>query len=112
MSYLLNGLATSIAPSLVTWQPNQVGSDHNGAPIISRVYNVVLDFDSCTPTEASEWLNSASNGGSVSITIPNRWSSGSFVTFSPVYLSVLTPPSYETVNIAPFQIIATRVVPE
>lgn len=111
-SYLLNGVATSIAPAAVLWQPNQVGTDHNGAPVYSRYYNVMLDFDACTPSEALEWLNAASNGGSVSLKIPNRWSSGSFITFSPVYLTISTPPNYETVNMAPFQLMATRVVPE
>ncbi len=111
-SYLINGTATSIAPATVLWQPNQVGTDHNGAPINSRYYNVILEFDACTPPEASEWLNAASGGGSISLTIPNRWSSASFVTFSPVYLSISEPPNYETVNMAPFRLMATRMVPQ
>jgi hypothetical protein len=111
-SYLLNGAATSIAPATVLWQPNQVGTDHTGAPVYSRYYNVQLEFDAATPPESSEWLNAASLGASVSLTIPNRWSSASFVTFSPVYLTISDPPNYETVNLAPFRIQVSRIVPE
>lgn len=110
-SYMLNGVSTSIAPATVWWQPNQIGNDHNGAPIYSRYYNVQLEFDACTPPEASEWLNAASVGTSISLTIPNRWG-GSFVTFSPVYPTIIEPPNYETVNMSPFKIQVQRVVPE
>ena len=111
MSFLINGTAPSISPATVWWQPNNVGSDHNGAPVYSRYWNVMLEFDVATPPESSEWLNVAS-GGSVSLRLPNRWSSASFITFSPIYLNLIEPPNYETVNMSPFRLQATRVVPE
>lgn len=111
-SYLINGEQASIAPATIWWQPNPVGTDHNGAPIYSKFYNVLLEFDACTPAEASQWLNAASVGGSVSLTFPNRWSAASFVTFSPVYMNLTEPPNYETINMAPFRITVSRVIPE
>ena len=111
MTYLINGSTASISPTTLLWQPNKVGTDHNGAPVYSRYWNVQLTFDACTPSEGSEWLNVAS-GGSLSLTMPNRWSSASFITFSPVYLDLIEPPIYETVNLMNFSLLATRVVPE
>lgn len=111
MTYAINGTATSIAPITVLWQPNKVGVDHNGAPVYSRYWNVVLEFDASVPSEASEWITRAS-GGSISLTIPNRWSSGSFVTFSPCYLELSAPPVYETVNLMSFTLMATKMVPQ
>jgi len=111
MSYLINGQSASIAPATVWWQPIEVGTDHNGQPVYSRYWNCVLEFDACTPQEASQWLTAVS-AGSVSLTLPNRWSSASFVTFSPVYASITEAPNYETVNMAPFQMTITRIVPQ
>lgn len=109
-SYLLNGSATSIAPATILWQPNEVGTDHNGAPVYSQYWNVQLNFDAAIPTEAFQWLNNAT-GTSVSLTIPNRWSDATFTTFSPVYLKIMDAPVYETVNMMSFGLLATRVLP-
>ena len=80
--YKVDGSSTSIAPVNVIWQPQQVGTDHNGAPVYSIFYNVSLTFDVSTPSCAVDWLTAASSGGSHSLTIPSKWSNASFVTFS------------------------------
>lgn len=111
MSYSINGIPASIAPATVWWKPIEVGMDHNGQPLYSRYWNCTLEFDACTPPQAAQWLNAVSSG-SVSLTLPNRWSSASFVTYSPVYANITESPNYETVNMAPFSITLTRIVPQ
>jgi len=111
MTYKIDGMATSIAPIDVHWIPQKVGQDHNGAPVYSIYYNVSMSFDVSQPASALDWLNAASSGGSHSLTIPQRWSNASFVTYSPVFLELLEAPNYEVINLTPFRILASRVVP-
>lgn len=88
--FTINGATASLAPSTQTWRQVQIGRDHLMRPIYAGNEEIDLEFDSASITMARQWLEAAS-GGSLSITVLNRYGIG-WTDLSGVYLEVVQFP--------------------
>lgn len=106
--YMLNGASVSISPFRQTNTPNIAGISNTGAPVQSTYWNVQLDFDQSSPEDMSQWLDAASVGASVSVTLLDRYNT-SFITVSPVYLRLDNAPSLEDIHANQWSLTVLRV---
>lgn len=99
--YAFNGSEASLAPFSVQWNNILLGTDHNGAPIYSANHTVVMQFGAASVTLAQQWLNQASGGTSINLTVLDRWQMTSAIA-SAVYLEITRPPAIEGIHAGPF----------
>ena len=99
--YKINGSEASLAPFSVQWNNILLGTDHNGAPIYSANHTVVMQFGAASTPFAQQWLNQASGGTSINLTVLDRWHVGSAIG-SAVNMEITRPPMIEGINAGPF----------
>jgi hypothetical protein len=109
ITYAINGSAASIAPTSVQWLKNQVGVDHNGAPIFSTNNNIIMTFDPSSATEARQWLDLASTGGSYNLTTLDQWKAGTTI-LSSIYFQITRPPVFTNNFAGPFTLTVLKAV--
>ena len=102
----IDGSAASIAPVTVQWMREQIGTSHEGAPLLPSKWNVIMSFDSASPSHAKEWLD-LEDGASHTIDTLARNQLG-WKTLSPVYIKVDQYPAQEDIHSGPFVIRVTN----
>ena|SRR3990167_10499390 len=98
MPFLINGSAASITPLKQTWIDFALGQDTRGRTILYDKKDVLLSFDSCSPTLYKQWedaVESASGGSINTLTMLER-DSVTFRAFSGVYIEFEKRPSFES----------------
>lgn len=92
--YTISGASAQLAPYSQRWRQVSQGRDHNQNEILAGNEEIDLSFDNASITMARQWLDAAS-GGSVNITVLNRWGVG-WTDLSAVQLDVLEYPAVES----------------
>lgn len=106
--YAINGASAMISPYEQLYEQTQIGTNHNGAPIYARKKHVVLRFDQCPLEHANQWISLAGTA-SHTLDIVSE-TSISYVTLSPVYVSVEEWPATFEAHAGQFAIRITNVV--
>lgn len=106
--YTLNGFTTSVAPISQKWEPMILGTDHNLSPIYGALWNVRLNFAESVALEGAEWVDSASSGASVNVTVLDRYQT-TYTDLSGVYMQVENQPEITAGYMTPFSIVIKGV---
>lgn len=101
--FSINGIAAQLAPYSQRWRQVIQGRDHSQRTILAGNEEIDLSFDSASITMAREWLDAAS-GGSLNLTVLNRWGNG-YTDLSAVNLEVVEYPTIEAGVSGPWSMV-------
>ena len=104
--YAINGVSASLAPYSQQWQKTVIGTNHLGAPIYARKRQVTMSFDEGTLAYAKQWTDLA-NGASHTLDVLDE-NLLTFVTLSPVYVTVEQWPETRSAHASEFSIRVTN----
>ena len=106
-NFRINGTNTSIAPISIRWIPQILGTDHNGQPVYSSNFNIMMKFDAGSVVWAREWIEGTSSG-SVNLTVLNRLNLG-YTDLSGVYVSIEEEPEINSILAGQFSLMVRNV---